>query len=157
MTFKTQKFTNARLNAVQCLYMREFTNEPADTLIPTFLTQKIGCELLKEDENGRETFIPMKEKDEALFAKIVQTACEKKEDLDKAIHASLTDEWNKDRLETLLQCILRAGMAEFYVQPDLDAPVIINEYTDITRCFFDGAEINMVNAVLDRFSKVLRG
>ncbi len=157
MTFKTQKFTNARLNAVQCLYMREFTNEPADTLIPTFLTQKIGGELLKEDESGRESFIPMTEKDDALFAKIVQTACEKKEDLDNAIKSSLSEEWNKDRLETLLQCILRAGMAEFYANPDLDAPVIINEYTDITRSFYDGAEVNMVNAVLDRFAKVLRG
>ena len=82
---------------------------------------------------------------------------DKKESIDETITASLIGEMTIERLEMILKCILRAGIAEFYANPKLDAPIIINEYTDIARSFFDGPEVKMVNAILDRFGKVIKG
>ena len=79
-----------------------------------------------------------------------------KTDIDNTILATLSPGWDKERIELLLQSILRAGIGEFFAQPDLDAPIIINEYTDITRSFYDGPEVRLVNAILDKFSKVIR-
>ncbi|MDR3535344.1 MAG: transcription antitermination factor NusB, partial [Acetobacteraceae bacterium] len=36
------------------------------------------------------------------------------------------------------------------------AKVVINEYLDVARGFFDGAEPGMANAVLDRLARLLR-
>lgn len=157
MTNKNQKFTNARLNAIQALYALAFREDAAQaTTVYHFLHKQIGNRVIEEDEFG-ERFVPLAtDADAGLFTQLVQTATDKKEQLDEVIQKSLSDEWDKDRLELLLQCILRVGLAEFYVQPNLDAPIIINEYVDITRSFYDGAEINLVNAILDNFSHIIR-
>ena len=94
--------------------------------------------------------------DTALFSNIVQEASKRKQEINDIIMQSLSKDWDKDRIELLLQCILTAGICEFFVNPTLDAPVIINEYVDITRSFYDGPEVKLVNAVLDNFSKKIR-
>ena len=153
---KTQKFTNARLNAVQALYAAEFSDKPITKIIFQFLNGEIGQKLIVENEKGKEEFIPLPDMDHELFAKIVQEAITRKEELDKIIFDAAVAGWENDRLEILLQCILRAGLAEFFVNPNLDAPIIINEYTDIARSFYDGAEIALVNAILNNFAKVIK-
>ena len=147
---KTQKFTNARLNAVQALYAAEFSDKPITKIIFQFLNGEIGEKLIVENERGKEEFVTMPDMDHELFAKIVQEASTRKEELDKIILDAVIAGWENDRLEILLQSILRAGLAEFFVNPGLDAPIIINEYTDITRSFYDGAEIALVNAILNK-------
>lgn len=153
---KTQKFTNARLNAIQALYASEFNDIPIEKITHQFLAKDIGRELIFEDEKGNERFVQIAEADDNLFSKLVQTVQDKKTQIDEIILNSFSENWDKERIELLLQNILRTGIAEFYLQPSLDAPIIINEYVDITRAFYDGAEIKLVNAVLDKFSKIIR-
>lgn len=153
---KTQKFTNARLNAIQALYASEFNDIPIEKITHQFLAKDIGRELIFEDEKGNERFVQIVEADGNLFSKLVQTVQNKKTQIDEIILNSFSENWDKERIELLLQNILRTGIAEFYLQPSLDAPIIINEYVDITRAFYDGAEIKLVNAVLDKFSKIIR-
>ncbi|MBQ4084108.1 MAG: transcription antitermination factor NusB [Alphaproteobacteria bacterium] len=154
---KTQKFTNARLNAVQALYASAFSDEPIEKTVYQFLNKEIGTRILEEDEDGDERFIPLADADSVLFTALVKEVGDKKEQLDEIITSSLSEDWEEDRMEFLLRTILRVGLAEFFVQPNLDAPIIINEYVDMTRSFYDGPEIQLVNAVLDKFSKVIRG
>ena len=59
-------------------------------------------------------------------------------------------------MEPIFLCILRAGIAEFYADSETEAPIIINEYVDLTQSFFEGTEIKIANALLDRFSKIIR-
>ena len=153
---KTQPFTNARLNAVQALYASEMNDEPIQNIIFQFLNGQIGTKIIEENEKGQETFVPIDNMDTALFSKIVQEAAKRKQEIKDIVMKSFSEDWDKDRIELLLQCILTAGICEFFVNPELDAPIIINEYVDITRSFYDGPEVKLVNAVLDNFSKKIR-
>ena len=45
---------------------------------------------------------------------------------------------------------------ELLMHEDVDAPIIINEYLNITHAFYGGQEAKMVNGVLDSVAKVLR-
>lgn len=159
MTEKTStlKYTNARLLAVQAIYMSEFSDENIDRITSRFVLGEVGGQVIVEREKGKEEVIDIQSADLKLFTKIMKEYVDKKESIDETIAASLTGEMTLDRLEMILKCILRAGIAEFYANPKLDAPIIINEYTDIARSFFDGPEVKMVNAILDRFGKVIKG
>ena len=157
MSTKTLKYTNARLNAVQALYALEVNKLPVEKVIFDFLNGFVGQTLVNEDENGKEEILPLPDMDKELFSKIVQEAHSRQKELDDVIFAALKEGWENDRIETLLQAILRAGLAEFFVNPDLDATIIINEYVDITKSFYDNAEPALVNAVLHKFSQVIKG
>ena len=153
---KNQKFTNARLNAVQALYACEFSDIPVTKIIFQFLNGEVGNTLINENEKGKEEFIVLSDMDHELFTQIVQEAANRKDDLDKIISTALAEGWQNDRLELLLQSILRAGLSEFFVNTELDSPIIINEYTDIARSFYNGPEIGLVNAVLNKFASIIR-
>ena len=153
---KTQKFTNARLNAVQALYAAQLSDMPITKIIFQFLNGEIGKSVIDENEKGKEEFIVLSDMDHELFTQIVQQASDRNEDLDKIIETAIAEGWQNDRLEVLLVSVLKAGLAEFFVNTTLDAPIIINEYTDIARSFYDGPEVGLVNAVLNKFAKVIR-
>ncbi|MBR6675524.1 MAG: transcription antitermination protein NusB [Alphaproteobacteria bacterium] len=151
----TLKYTNARLLAVQALYTHAMTDEAWDKITSRCLMGEIGGQLI-EDIAGRENYVELSAADAKLFTKIVQAVKERETDLDEAIKGALNETVQYDRLEITLKCILMAGMAEFYANPNLDAPIIINEYTDIAKSFYDGPEVKITNAVLDRFAKIVR-
>ena len=153
----TLKYTNARLNAIQALYALEVNQLPVEKVIFDFLNGFVGKSLVNENDDGKEEIIPLPDMDKELFSKIVQEAHSRREELDKVIFAALKEGWENDRIEVLLQSILRAGLAEFFVNSDLDAPIIINEYVDITKSFYDNAEPALVNAVLHTFSQLIKG
>ena len=48
-------------------------------------------------------------------------------------------------------------LTDQFVNEKLDTPIIINEYTDMARAFYAGPQVKIVNAVLDKIGKVLRG
>lgn len=151
----TQKFTNARLLGVQALYTHMMTAEAWDKIISRFLLGEIGGQIIAE-ENGKEMYVDISAADAKLFTRIMDVVKERESDLDTMLKSSLSEGVSYDRLEMTLKSILITGMAEFYANPKLDAPVIINEYTDIARSFYDGPEIKITNALLDKFAKVVR-
>ena len=75
---KTQKFTNARLNAVQALYASAFSDEPIEKTVYQFLNKEIGTRILEEDEDGDERFIPLADADSVLFTARVKEVGDKK-------------------------------------------------------------------------------
>lgn len=152
----TQKFTNARLLAVQAAYAKEFSDESWDKMISRFLLGEAGGKVIQDGIAGRETYVDLQPADAQLFTKLLKEYQEKEKEINHIIQANISSKMDYERLEILLKCILRIGIAEFYVNPGLDAPIIINEYVDMTRAFFDGPEAKVVNAILDKFSKVIR-
>lgn len=152
----TQKFTNARLLAVQAAYAKEFSDESWDKMISRFLLGEAGGKVIQDGIAGRETYVDLQPADAQLFTKLLKEYQEKEKEINQIIQANISSKMDYERLEILLKCILRIGIAEFYVNPGLDAPIIINEYVDMTRAFFDGPEAKVVNAILDKFSKVIR-
>lgn len=158
MTENTSKLplTNARLLAVQTLFAQAVSGESWDKVISQALLGEIGGQVLTEDTE-HETYVTLEAADSGLFTRIVQAYRDNAAAIDEAIKSSLSEKIAFDRLELTFLCILRAGMAEFYADPTTPAPILINEYVDMARSFYDGPEIKIANGLLDRFSKVIRG
>ncbi len=152
----TQKFTNARLLAVQAVYAKQFSEESWDKITSRFLLGELGGSVIEDGIAGRETVVELEPADAKLFSKLVAEVADKSDEFDDVLRGALSEKIDYDRLEVLLKCILKVGMAEFYVNATLDTPIIINEYADMTKAFFDKSEVRIVNAVLDKYAKVVR-
>lgn len=148
-------FTNARLLAVQTLYAHTLGTEDWDKLLSRALLGELGGQALTE--NGKtEQYVILPPADAGLLTRIVQSYRDHTEEIDTAIREGLSENIAFDRLETTFLCILRAALAEFYAAPETDTPIIINEYVDLTRSFYEGPEVKIANALLDRFARIFR-
>ena len=77
--------------------------------------------------------------------------------IDPVIGAALLDGWPLSRIDSTLRAILRAGTFEILDRKDVPVAVIVTEYVEIAQAFFEGEEPKIVNAVLDRIAKQVRG
>ncbi|HUH48340.1 MAG TPA: transcription antitermination factor NusB, partial [Mycoplana sp.] len=77
--------------------------------------------------------------------------------LDPLIGAALQDDWALSRLDTTVRAILRAGTFEMLERKDVPVAVIVTEYVEIAKAFFEDEEPKLVNAVLDRIARQVRG
>lgn len=155
MANKNQKYTNARLMAVQAVYAHSQSEEDWNKLISRFLMEEMGGSVI--DGNGKEEIVvDLEPADKELFANLVQYVRDNEDRLTETLQAALSDNLKTAQLDAVLTALLKVGIAEFYVNPDLDAPIIINEYVDIARSFYDGSEIKIANALLDKVAKVLK-
>ena len=139
----------ARLGAVQALYQLALNpGRGAEAAISEFVRDRLGREI-DGDVYG--------EADEELFADIVRGVSAERQRLDETLSAALSEEWPLARLETLLRLILEAGAYELTRRPDIPPRVAMSEYVSIAYAFFTGKEPGLVNGVLDRLARTLRG
>ncbi len=59
-------------------------------------------------------------------------------------------------LEPLLKSILLCGVCELLEHQDIDAPLIINDYLNVTHAFYEQQQVNFVNGVLGKIASVVR-
>jgi N utilization substance protein B len=144
--------TASRVAAVQALFQSDQTGDSSETVIDQFVRHRLG-ELPGTDgfEDGR---IP--DAEVPLFTRIVRTAVLQQETVDRMLVEALPPEWPLARIDPVLRALLRAGGAELCMSNGPPAKVVINEYLDVARGFFEGAETGMANAVLDRMARLLR-
>jgi N utilization substance protein B len=141
----------ARLMAVQALYQMMLSGQSEDEVLAQHLAQPVRLEEVDLDSDAQ-----IAEPDAPHFVAVVRDASQKAADLDAMIAGSLSAGWDLARVEPLLHAILRAGAAELWMgKADLPAKAVISEYTDLTRSFYEGPEVGLVNAVLDRLAKTL--
>jgi N utilization substance protein B len=132
--------TVARLAAVQALYQMELAGEGVDTIIREFQNHRFDGDIDGE---------MLAEADEAWFAEIVRGVVEGQQSIDAAIKARLASNWRMERLDATLRALLRCGAYELREQPDTPREVVIDEYVELAKAFFDKAEAKFVNAALD--------
>jgi len=82
---------------------------------------------------------------------------EKQKLIDPIVRQALSEDWPLSRLDSTLRAILRAGVYEIMKRDDVPVAVIVSEYVDIAKAFYADDEPKLVNAVLDRVSRRLRG
>jgi N utilization substance protein B len=99
---------------------------------------------------------PLAAADEAFFAELVRGVVEQQRGIDPAIARRLAQGWRLDRLDATVRAILRAGAFELSHRPDVPVEVVINEYVDLARSFFEGPEPGFVNAALDGLARDVR-
>ena len=155
MENKNLKYTNARLMAVQAVYAHMQSDEDWNKLISRFLLEEVGGTVI-DGEGKTEKYVTLAPADKELFATLVQYVRDNETNLEETIQASLSAKLKKTQLNPVLAALLKVGIAEFYANPNLDAPIIINEYVDLAQSFYDGAEVKITNAVLDKVAKVLK-
>ncbi len=137
----------ARLAAVQALYQVELGKASPQSVVLEFLDHR-----LDEEIDG----LRIGKIDRGLFGELVTGVSKERKRLDGMIAAVLDEEWEIERLETLLHIILTCGVYELIERPGMPARAVINEYMDLAHAFFAGKEPAMVNGVLDRLAQSLR-
>lgn len=137
----------ARLGAVQTLFQMELSEQGADEAIRDYMDHRSGAEI-----DG----VQYAEADRAMFENIVRGAVEHQVAIDGALDKCLLQEWPLHRLDSILRAILRASAYEILMRRDIPARVIMNEYLDVARAFFEDAEPGMANGVMDRLSRATR-
>ncbi len=139
----------ARLAAVQALYQMEIAGSTTAQALSDFDTGKLprpDGDVLVGDIEG----------DLDLFKTLVEKAVDRQLTLDRAIARHLSKGWKLERLDAVARAILRAGAAELEQRADIPVAVVIDEYVEIAKGFFDGPEPGFVNATLDACAKDLR-
>ena len=144
--------TASRVAAVQALFQAEQGPENPETVIDQFVRHRLGDWPGQDGyEDGR---VP--DAETPLFQRVVREAVRRQEAIDASLVEALPAEWPLARLDPVLRALLRAGAAELAMTDGPPAKVVINEYVDVARGFFTGAEPGMANAVLDRLAKAER-
>lgn len=138
---------SARLGAVQALYQMDVGGTPLSKVLEEFELYRLGKEL---DE---ELYLPA---DIAYFRDLVAGVVKQQLVLDPKIHAALEKGWPLARVDTTLRAILRAGLYEMLFHEDVPARVIITEYVDVAKAFFEADEPRIVNGVLDSLAREVR-
>ncbi|KQT88440.1 transcription antitermination factor NusB [Aurantimonas sp. Leaf443] len=138
----------ARLAAVQALYQMDVGGTPLLETVAEYESFRLGQEI--DGETYRDA-------DAAWFRDVVSGVVRGQTALDPLIHTSLPDDWPLSRLDTTLRAILRAGAYEVVNRRDVPVAVVITEYLDVARAFYNADEPGLVNAVLDRIARRTRG
>lgn len=139
--------TVARLAAVQALYQMELAGQGVETVVDEFRNHRFDADLDGE---------PLAEADEDWFAAIVRGVVDGQKAIDAAITARLASGWRLERLDATLRALLRAGAWELRERPEVAVEIVIDEYVELAKAFFDAAEAKFVNAALDGVAKDAR-
>ncbi|MBP1843557.1 N utilization substance protein B [Rhizobium petrolearium] len=138
----------ARLAAVQALYQMDIGGTGVLEVVAEYEAHRLGQEL------DGETYLKA---DASWFRSIVSGVVRDQTKIDPLIRSSLQEDWPLSRLDSTLRAILRAGTFEILERKDVPVAVIVTEYVEIARAFFEEDEPRIVNAVLDRIAKQARG
>jgi len=142
-----RKRTVARLAMVQALYQLEITQGGVEAVIKEFLDHRF-----ESDFDGA----ILAEADEVYFAEALRGVVTHQDLIDPMIIDNLASGWRIERLDFTLRAITRAGAWEMAYQPTTPMEVIIDEYVELTRAFFDEQESRFINGVLDAIAKQCR-
>ncbi len=137
----------SRLAAVQALYQMDVGGATLEDVLAEFETWRLGREL-----DG----VQYRDADAGFFRELVAGVVRDQLDLDPKIHEALADGWPLARIDVTLRAVLRSAAHELASRPDVPARVVITEYVDVAKAFFDGDEPRLVNAVLDTLARQLR-
>jgi N utilization substance protein B len=138
----------SRLAAVQALYQMEVSGATTADVLADFTAGKLPrpTEASYTDVEG----------DLDLFKVLVEKAVDRQATYDRAIARNLSKGWRLERLDAVARAILRAGAAELEQRTDIPVAVVIDEYVEIAKAFFDGPEPGFINATLDVAARDLR-
>ncbi len=137
----------ARLAAVQALYQMDLSDARVSDVVAEYEHMRLGQEV------EGDLYL---EADVSWFRGVVAGVVKEQVTLDPLIHDTLPEDWPLSRIDTLLRSIMRCGVFELSTRKDVPSRVVISEYLDVAKAFFDEDEPKLVNGVLDRLARDLR-
>lgn len=142
----TKRRSLARLSAVQALYQMEVASEGSKLVVQEFNDHWFE----NAAQSGEVTA------DEEYFELIVLGVVAEQEIVDAAVSAKLNEKWKLNRLDIILRAIMRCGTYELLRMFDVPGIVIVDEYVNLARDFYEGKEPGFVNAALDKIARESR-
>lgn len=137
----------ARLGAVQALYQMEVGGATLPSVVAEFEAHRLNQELEGEQ---------LRSADFAFFRSLVGGVVDLQRTIDPIIHSALPPTWPLTRIDLTLRAILRCGVFELIERRDVPARVVITEYVDVARAFYEADEPGLVNGVLDMVARDTR-
>jgi len=137
----------ARLNGVQALYQMEMTGAPWRSIAEEFRDHRAVQEI--DDEE-------IAKADRRHFRKVLEGAVAEQTRIDRTVDSVMKDGWPLKRIDPTLRALFRAAGSEFLTMPKVPPKVVINEYVEVAKAFFEGEETRFANAVLDALYRELR-
>jgi N utilization substance protein B len=145
---KLEQRAGARLAVVQALYDMDISGKGVLDALAEFEAHWIGREIDGVAHPPAEV---------AFFRDLLRGTVEEQRQIDPQIDQALTQGWPLRRIETVLRAILRAGTYELMFRKDVPPRAAISQYVDVAHSFYTGDEPGLVNAVLDRIARKVRG
>jgi N utilization substance protein B len=141
----------ARLAAVQALYQMEVSSAGAEAVIREFSEHRFDRIVEGEAEE-----MTLAAADEDFFADLVRGVVGRQREVDAAIVRRLAKGWRLERIDATVRAILRCGAYELAHRVDVPTEVVIDEYVELAKSFFDGPEPGFVNGALDGVARDVR-
>jgi len=138
--------TMARLAAVQALYQMEVGGAS-----PEAVMHELASGRLPAAEAGPADG----EVDLALFRLVVEGAVAEQARIDTQIARALAEGWKLERIDSVARAILRSAVVELWGR-DTPTAVVIDEYVEIAKDFFEAPEPGFINAALESIAKRIR-
>jgi len=132
---------------VQALYQMEVSNAGVEHVIREFTDHRFD-----RDIEG----VTLASADEGFFADRVRGVVSEQGRVAAAIARHLAQNWRLERLDATVRAILRAGAYELAHRPDVPTEVVIDEYVEVAKSFFEEAEPGFVNGALDAVARDVR-
>ena len=86
---------------------------------------------------------------------LVESVLKHRDELDKEISAVATN-WNINRMSAVDRNVLRLGIAELTIHPEISHKIILNEAVDLAKRFSSEEAGSFVNGLLDKLCGRLR-
>ena len=134
----------ARLAAVQALYQMDVGRQSLEDTLAQFSAHHLGREIEGEQ------YLPA---DADFFRQIVTGVIRNQLDIDPTVDNALQKGWPVARIDATLRAILRAATFELLRRKDIPSSVVITEYVDIAKAFYEEDASGMVNGVLDAIAR----
>lgn len=144
---QANKRSAARLAALQTLYEVELMGSSLEKAMDDFNKCHKAINLGEEHKSI--------EIDNSLYEKLALGAIEVQEALDAVIKSNLPPEWSFARLDIIILINLRLGIYEI-LYTDTPTAIILNEYIDLIKAFYEGKAPGFINGVLDGIAKRFR-
>jgi len=125
----------ARELAVQAMFGHEFTGEPTAVDLDDFWP---------EDRSNDEV--------RAYVTQLVRGVVAHLRDIDARMNDALA-QWDPKRVGRVERAVLRIALYEMLYEPDVPAPVAINEAIEVAKAFGSDDSPRFINGVLDRAHK----
>lgn len=145
---RSPKRSAARLAAVQALYQMDIAHTDLNELLAEYEAYRLGGDLLEDEK--------LHKADASFFRSIVEGVVREQLMLDPRIHRQLRDGWGLDRVDSIVRAILRAGAFELYFREDVPVAVVVSEYMDVAKAFFEKEDTRIINGVLDALARDAR-
>ena len=143
---------------MQALYQMDLAGTDLNDVIEEFISQRMSDEADEETAEATRTRIARRSAgaDKQFFADILRAVVRRQRDIDPMIDDQLATGWRLVRVDSILRAILRAGVCELLDRADVPVRVVINEYINVARFFFNEDEPRVVNGVLDKIARKVR-